>query len=59
MDNWSQKQSGLDLYKFCSSSVIPLIGLDLLGLSEIIRKYIKPMMWVHHSMLAASQFRDD
>jgi hypothetical protein len=58
MDDWSQKQSGLALSTLYSSSVIPLIGLDLPGLPEIIRKYIKPMMWVHHSMLAASQFRD-
>ena len=57
MDDWSQKQSGVDLRKFCSSSVIPFIGLDLPGLPEILRKYMKQRKWVRHSMPAVSQFR--
>jgi hypothetical protein len=51
MDDWSQKQSSLDFRKFSSSSVIPLMGLDLPGQPDVVRKYNKPMMWVHHSVL--------
>jgi hypothetical protein len=57
MDDWSLKQSGLDLRKFYSFSVISLIGLDLQSPPEIIRKYMKPKKWVHHSMPATTQFR--
>lgn len=52
MDDWSQKQSSIDFRKFSSSSVIPLMGWDLPALPDVVRKYNKPMMWVHHSVLA-------
>lgn len=51
MDDWSQKQSSLDFRKFSASSVFPLIGFDQPGLPDVVRKYNKPMMWVHHSVL--------
>jgi len=51
MDDWSQKQSRLYLNKFSSSSVIPLMGFDQPGLPDVVRKYNKPMMWVHNSVL--------
>jgi hypothetical protein len=51
MDDWSQKQSSMDFRKFSSSSVTPLMGLDQPALPEVARKYNKPMMWVHHSVL--------
>jgi hypothetical protein len=51
MDDWLQKQSSLDFRKFRSSSVIPLMEFDQPGLPDVVHKYNKPMMWVHHSVL--------
>jgi hypothetical protein len=50
-DDWSLKQTSLDMRKFSSSTVGPLLGLSHPGLSDIVHKYKKPMMWVHHSVL--------
>ena len=51
MDDWSQKQSSLDFRKFRSSSISPVMGFDHPGLPDVVRRYNKPMMWVHHSVL--------
>ena len=51
MDDWSQKQSSIDFRKFRSSSIQPLMGYDQPALPDVVRKYKKPMMWVHHSVL--------
>ena len=51
MDDWSQPQSSLDLRKFRTSSISPVMGFDQPGNPDIVRKYNKPMMWVHHSVL--------
>jgi hypothetical protein len=50
MDDWSQKQSSIDFRKFKSSSTQPLMGWDIPALPEVVRKYKKPMMWIHHSV---------
>jgi hypothetical protein len=52
MDDWSQRQSSLDFRKFRPSSIQPLMGFDQPGLADVVRKYKKPMMWVHHSVLS-------
>lgn len=51
LDEWSQKQSSLDFRKFRTSSSSPVIGFDQPALPEVVRRYNKPMMWVHHSVL--------
>ena len=51
MDEWSQKQSSLDFRKFITSSSSPVMGFDQPALPDVVRKYNKPMMWVHHSVL--------
>lgn len=51
MDDWSQKQTSLDLRKFRSSSVAPILEFDQPGLPDVVRKYNKPMMWAHHSVM--------
>ncbi len=51
MDEWSKKQSSLDFRKFRISSSSPVMGFDQPGLPDVVRKYNKPMMWVHHSVL--------
>jgi hypothetical protein len=51
MDEWSKKQSSLDFRKFRTSSSSPVMGFDQPALPEVVRKYNKPMMWVHHSVL--------
>lgn len=51
MDEWSQKQSSLDFRKFITSSSSPVMRFDQPALPEVVRKYNKPMMWVHHSVL--------
>ncbi len=50
MDDWYQKQSSIDFRKFKSSSTQPLMGWDIPALPDVVRKYKKPMMWVHHSV---------
>ena len=51
MDDWSQKQSSMDFRKFRISSISPVLGFDQPALPDVVRKYNKPMMWVHHSVL--------
>jgi hypothetical protein len=51
MDDWLLKQSSIDFRKFRSSPIQPLMEFDLPALPEIVRKYKKPMMSVHHSVL--------
>lgn len=51
VDDWSQKQSSIDFRKFRTSSLSPVMGFDRPGLPDVVRKYNKPMMWVHHSVL--------
>jgi hypothetical protein len=50
-DDWMQKPSTIDFYKFRPSSSSPVMGFDQPALPEVVRKYKKPMMWVHHSLL--------
>jgi len=51
LDEWFQKRSIIDLRKFRSSSASPVMGFDQPGLPDVVRKYNKPMMWVHNSVL--------
>jgi hypothetical protein len=51
MDDWSQKESSIDFRKFTSSPTQPLMGWDIPALPDVVKKYKKPMMWVHHSVL--------
>ncbi|MBI5315648.1 MAG: hypothetical protein HZB34_06735 [Nitrospirae bacterium] len=51
MDEWSQKQSSLNLQKFKTASISSVMALDLPALPGVALKYRKPMMWVHHSVL--------
>jgi len=51
MDDWSKKESSIDFRKFTSSSTQPLMGWDIPALPDVVKKYKKPMMWVHHSVL--------
>jgi hypothetical protein len=51
MEDWFQKQSSLDFRKFRSSSISPVMGFDQPALPDVVRKYNKLMMWVHHSVL--------
>jgi hypothetical protein len=53
MDDWLQKQSTIDFRKFNSSSANPLMAFDQPGLPNVVRKYNKPMLWVHHSVFVA------
>ncbi|NOS82111.1 MAG: hypothetical protein HOP32_11085 [Nitrospira sp.] len=52
LDEWSKKRSSLDFRKFRTSSSSPVMGFDQPALPDVVRKYNKPMMWVHHSVLA-------
>jgi hypothetical protein len=58
MDDWSQKQSSIDFRKFRLSSTQPVMGWDIPALPDIVRKYKKPMMWVHHSVLPPQAISD-
>jgi hypothetical protein len=51
MDDWLQTQSSLDFRKFRTSSGSSVMGFDQPARPEVVRKYNKPMMWVHHSVL--------
>ena len=44
MDDWSQKQSSVDFPEFRPCSIRSLMGLDLSGLLDVVRKYKKPMI---------------
>jgi len=56
MDDWSQKQLSLDFRKFRSSSISPVMGFDRPGLPDVVRKFNKPMMWAHHSVLTPQAY---
>jgi hypothetical protein len=51
MDDWSKKESSIDFRKFTPSSTQPLMGWDIPALPDVVKKYKKPMMWVHHSVV--------
>jgi hypothetical protein len=53
MNDWLEKHSSLNLKKFKTSSISPVMGFDQPALPEVVRKYNKPMMWVHHSVLTS------
>jgi hypothetical protein len=51
MDDWLQTQSSLDFRKFRTSSGSSVMGFDQPARPEVVQKYNKPMMWVHHTVL--------
>jgi hypothetical protein len=51
MDDWLQKPSSIYFHRFRTSSTGPVMGFDQPALPEVVSKYNKAMMWVHHSVL--------
>jgi hypothetical protein len=50
MNDWSQKKSSLNLHKFRANSISPVIGFDLPARPDVVLKYNRQLMWVHHSV---------